>query len=135
MKVDQPDPIGSTTSTGNVVRRAFSNEIIFLESVLSTTAITHGPVLAKIHTQLAAILKVYNSSRKVKTVELGKVCTYLLILDSFSWASITPTLHKLLAHSEELIRESNSGFNLKEFLAEGTEACKDWWENIGKLWL
>ena len=67
----------------------------------------------------------YNSGRRVKTVELGKVCkdTYLLILESFPWASITPTLHKLLAHCEELIRESNSGFGLKEFSEEGTEAC------------
>ena len=63
--------------------------------------------------------------RKVKTLNLGKLCkdTYLLILDSFPWASITPTLHKLLAHSEELIRESNSGFGLKKFSEEGTEAC------------
>ena len=60
----------------------------------------------------------------MKTVELGKVCkdTYLLILESFPWASITPTLHKLLAHSEELIRESSSGFGLREFSEEGTEA-------------
>ena len=46
-----------------------------------------------------------------------------MILESFPWASITPTLHKLLAHSEELISESNSGFGLKEFSEEGTEAC------------
>ena len=114
-----------TTSTGNVARRAFSNETCFLECALSTIAIPHRPALAMIHTQLAAILKVYNSSRKVKTVELGKVCkdTYLLILDSFPWASITQSLHKLLAQSEQLIRESNSGFGLKEFSEEGTEAC------------
>ena len=49
--------------------------------------------------------------------------TDLLILDSFLWASITPTLHKLLTHSEELIRESNSGFCLKEFSGEGSETC------------
>ena len=61
----------------------------------------------------------------MNTVELGKLCkdTYLLILDSFPWASITPTLHKLLAHSEELIRESNSGFGIKEFSEERKEAC------------
>ena len=110
LKVDQPDSSGGTTSTGNVARRAFSDETSFLECVLSTIAVSHRPALAKIHTQLAAILRVYNSCRKVNTVELGKLCkdTYLLILDSFPWASITPTLHKLLAHSEELIRESNS---------------------------
>ena len=47
----------------------------------------------------------------------------ILILDSFPWASITPTLHKILAHSEELIRESNAGFGLKDFSEEGTESC------------
>ena len=47
---------------------------------------------------------------------------YLLILDSFSCASITPTLHKILTHSEELIRESNAGFVLKNFSEEGTES-------------
>ena len=31
LKVDQPDTSGGTTSTGNVARRAFSNETSFLE--------------------------------------------------------------------------------------------------------
>ena len=97
----------------------------YLYTSLSTIAIHHRPALTKIHTQLATILKVYNSSRKVNTLELGNLCkdTYLLILDSFPWASITPTLHKILAHSEELIRESNAGFGLKDFSEEGTESC------------
>ena len=63
----------------------------------------------------------------MNTVELGRICkdTYLLILDPFPWASITPTLHKLLDTPEELIGESNSGFGLKEFSKEeGTESCK-----------
>ena len=51
LKVDQPDSSGGTTSTGNVARRAFSNETSFLECVLSTIAISHRPALAKIHTQ------------------------------------------------------------------------------------
>ena len=96
LKVDQPDSSGGTTSIGNVARRAFSDETSFLQLILSTIAIPHRRALAKIHTQLAAILREYNSGRKVNTVELGKLCkdTYLLILDSFPWASITPTLHK-----------------------------------------
>ena len=44
---------------------------------------------------------------------------YLLILDTFPWVGITPSLHKLLAHSEELIRECNSGCGLKSFSEEG----------------
>ena len=44
-------------------------------------------------------------------------------MESFPWASITPTLRKILAHSEELIRYSNSGFGLKNISEEGSEAC------------
>ena len=38
-KVDQPDSSGGTTSTGNVARRAFSDETSFLEYVISTVDI------------------------------------------------------------------------------------------------
>ena len=46
-----------------------------------------------------------------------------LILDSFPWANISPTLHKVLAHSEELLREMNAGHGFKCFSEEGSEAC------------
>ena len=109
LKIDQSDSSGETTSTGIVARRASSDETSFLE-------FPRRPAVAKINAQLTAILRVYNSSRKVNTVELGRIRkdTYSLILDSFPWASITPTPHKLLAHSEGLIRKSNSRFGLKE---------------------
>ena len=81
LKVDQPDSSGGTTSTGNVARRAFSDETSFVVCVLSTIAIPHRPALAKIHNQLAAILRVYNSGRKVNTVELGKLCKRHLSID------------------------------------------------------
>ena len=44
---------------------------------------------------------------------------YLLVIDSFPWASITLTL---IGDSEELIRECNSGYGLKCFSEEGTES-------------
>ena len=58
-------------------------------------------------------------------MELGRICkdTYLLILDSFPWASITPTLDQFLAHSQELIRGPNSRYGLKGFYEEATESC------------
>ena len=34
LKIDQPDSSGGTTSTGNVARRAFSDESNFIECVL-----------------------------------------------------------------------------------------------------
>ena len=125
LKVDQPDPSGGTTSTGNIARRAFSNESKFIECVSSVVEEQHKEALTVLHTQLSAILRIFNCDRKIHTSELGKLCksTYLLILESFPWANITPTLHKLLAHSEELLREINFGYGFKCFSEEGSEAC------------
>ena len=122
LKVDQPGSSGGTKSIGNVDRKAFSDNSEYLKCVISLITFPHRPALTKIHNQLAAILRVLNSSNKVNTLELGKLCqdTDLCILDSFPWASIAPTLHKLLAHSEELIRGSNSGFRLKALSEGGT---------------
>ncbi|KAI6659522.1 hypothetical protein LOD99_14447 [Oopsacas minuta] len=125
LKVNQPNSSGGTTSTGNVARRAFSDETEYLGCILSTVTIQYRPISSKIHTQASAIFRVFNSSHKANILELGKLCkdTYLVILGSFPWASMTPTLHKLLAHFEELIRESNSSYGLKAFSEEGTESC------------
>ena len=77
----------------------------------------------------------------VNTQEFGILCTntYLFILDYFLWASITPTLHKLLAHSEEILREVNNGCGLKSFSEEGSEACnkllRKYRENLERLLL
>ena len=125
LKVDQPDASGGTTSTGSVARRAFSNESQYIECCLSVVEESYKEPLSKLHTQLSAILRIFNSDRIVNTTELGNLCrdTYLLILDSFPWANISPTLHKVLAHSEELLREMNAGHGLKCFSEEGSEGC------------
>ena len=125
LKIDQPDPRGGTTSTGGVARRAFSNDTKFIECILPLIDTEHRDPLLKIHTQLSAILRIVNSDREINTQEFGILCTntYLFILDYFPWASITPTLHKLLAHSEEILREVNNGCGLKSFSEEGSEAC------------
>ena len=49
--------------------------------------------------------------------------TYQLIVETFPWASINPTLHKVLAHSAQLIEQFNGGRGLKSFSEEGLEAC------------
>ena len=93
--------------------------------MLSVGENKHRPALSRIHSHFAAIQRIFNSDRRVETEELGNLCrtTYLLILDSFPWARITPTLHKLLADSEELVRDCNSGYGLKCFSEEGLESC------------
>ena len=92
----------------------------------SVVGIEHKDPLLKVHTQLSSILRIFNSDRKINTEEFGNLCrnTYLLILDSFPWANISPALHKLLAHSEEILRDINFGYGLKCFSEEGSEACK-----------
>ena len=125
LKIDQPDPRGGTTSTGSVARRAFSNESKFLDCVLSVVETNSRDSLTLLHTYLSAILRIFNSDRRIETNQFGNLCTstYLLILDSFPWVNISPTLHKVLAHSEDLLRDLNSGFGLKCFSEEGSEAC------------
>ena len=125
LRIDQPDPKGGTTSTGGVARKGFSNDSNFIQCVISLVEIEFSGILSKLHTQLSVILRIINSDRRINTEEFGILCTdtYLLIHDSFPWASITPSLHKVLAHSEEILREMNSGYGLKCFSEEGSEAC------------
>ena len=49
--------------------------------------------------------------------------TYELIIDTIPWASITPTLHKVLTHSAQLIEDNNGGRGLKSLSEECLEAC------------
>ena len=48
--------------------------------------------------------------------------TYELIVEKFNWGNITPSLHKLLAHSSDLIETYNGGYGLKNFSEEALEA-------------
>ena len=85
LKIYQPDPRGGTTSTGSVARRAFSNDSNFIECMMSVVGIEHKVPLLKVHTQLSAILRIFNSDRKIKTEEFGNLCRniYQLIPDFF----------------------------------------------------
>ena len=47
---------------------------------------------------------------------------YLFILNTFPWANITPTLHKVLAHAPEIIITFNNGKGLEQLSEEGLEA-------------
>ncbi len=69
-------------------------------------------------------MRVFNSSHKINTTQLSIPCneTYEFIVVNFNWDNITPSLHKLLPHSAELIEKYNNGFGLKCFSEEGLEA-------------
>ena len=78
-----------------------------------------------LHTNLAVILRIYNSDKIINEKSFEIICkdTYQLIFDHYPWANVTPTLHKILAHSVELMVRYNEGRGIKAFSEEGLESC------------
>ena len=63
---------------------------------------------------LAATVKVLNSQkRRVNVQKLQKLTTevHILLVTSFPWVVISPSVHRILAHSWEVI-ELNGGYGL-----------------------
>ena len=81
--------------------------------------------LTVIYTNLAVALRIFNSDERIYHEKFATLCsdTHELIIDTFPWASITPTLHKVLGHSAHLIEDYNGGRGLKSLSEEGLEAC------------
>ena len=124
LKVDQPDAQEERHLLEVLLEELFRTNVNYRMLFISSRGDLQRTT-CKLHTQLSAILRIFNSDRRINTIELGNLCrdTYLLILDSFPWANISPTLHKVLAHSEELLIEMNAGHGFKCFSEEGSEAC------------
>ena len=86
--------------------------------------------VAKYGQMLTVILRVFSSSESVNVDEYKAYCLTLYnhVLTAFldssgsSWVSISPTLHKLLAHSWELI-SLNDGEGLQRLDESGLEGC------------
>ena len=125
LRIDQPTPQGGTSSTGNIARQCFSNKSDFITWVFHLIPTDFREYIAIVQMNLSVILRVFNSSQEVESEKMDVLCkqTYELILTAFPWASITPSLHKILAHSTELIRDCNDGYGLKEYSEEAVEAC------------
>ena len=129
IRIDYPTSQGGTTSTGNVVRTCFQREINNNKDFLywiATLIPNHCQLhVTTIYTNLSVILRIFNSDERIDNEKFSTLCkeTYLLILIAFPWASITPTLHKVLAHSPQIIEEYNEGRSMKSFSEEGLEAC------------
>ena len=85
--------------------------------------------VAKYGQMLAVILRVFRSSQSVD-VKYKQYCMalYIHIVTEFTnsagelWVSVRPTLHKLLAHSWELI-SLNDGEGLERLDESGLEGC------------
>jgi hypothetical protein len=95
LRVDFPNSNGGTSTNGNVCRRAFQNHEI-TASILN--------IDPKIVENLKIILYVISSKKHIKINEFHSFCseTYRMILTKYPWVLISPTVHKVLAHSCEV---------------------------------
>ena len=112
---------GGTTTTGNTAKK-----ILFhggRKAVIEMLPERYQQSMSQFGEYLAVILRLFSSDLKINIAKYKELCTslYVLILESFPWARITPSVHKLLAHSWELI-ERNDCRGLKNFDESGLEA-------------
>ena len=123
-KWDYPDCTGKggTTTTGNTARRILYDEKLRM-LIISMVPERFQDIVREIGQKLAVILRVFCSGRKVVVTKYRGLCTslYLSYLEQFPWVVITPSAHKLLAHSWELM-ENNDECGLKNFDESGLEA-------------
>ena len=134
-KWDQPDATGKggTTTQGNTVRNILYKNVAVLVDFLSDTH--YKSIFERYAKHLAIILRIISSSEKVNVSRYQHFCEdlYAFLIDSFprvtkkhlpgpTWISVTPTVHKVLAHSWELI-EMNGGFGLGKLGESGMEGC------------
>lgn len=130
---DYPDPTGKggSTTTGNTARSILHNETN-RNLVLEMIPEDYQDIMKKFGQELSVIIRVFSSSEDVNVTEYKKLCSelYLYLIQSFPrvsdihlngpWISITPSLHKLLAHSWELI-ELNGDIGLLSLDESGLE--------------
>ena len=129
IKIDFPNSQGGTSTTGNVARQYFSPKRDepnnYLRWILTLLPNDCRYSFTNLHTNLAVILRIYNSDKIIDEKSFEIICkdNYQLILDHYPWANVTPTLHKILAHSFELMVRNNEGRGMKAFSEEGLESC------------
>ena len=73
---------------------------------------------------LSAAVKIINSQKRRVNVEKLRTLTQevnMMIVKTFPWAAISPSVHRILAHSWEVI-EMNGGYGLGDVSEEGLEA-------------
>ena len=108
--------------TGNAFK-AFSSDHA-RETICNLVDVDVRDNLRQIHLGLCAAVKVINSQKRQGNVEKLRKLTLLvliLIVTTFPWASISPSVHRILAHSWERIK-MNNGHGLGDESEEGLEA-------------
>ena len=132
---DVPDSSGKggTTTDGNMARDLLHNKL-HREIIISELPEHDREKMRYFGQSLSVILRVLSSKKNVNSAEFRNLCTelYLFLLRNFPrisnrhlpgpWISITPTLHKVLGHSWELI-EFNDGEGLGSLDESGLEGC------------
>ena len=108
---------------GNMFRKLSSDEArrILSDMIEDETDKEH---FIEVHLNVCVAIRVINAQRKKISVDEFKLfCeeTNLKIIQYFPWAVISPSVHRLLAHSWEVI-EGNDGFPLGSESEEGLES-------------
>ena len=118
---DYPNQQGGTSTTGKIAQDLLEK---YLDVIIVVLKETDKQKFKFFGSQLAGILRVINSKDFVNVDHYHSICTSLNVFlrESLPWVSITPTMHKLLGHTWELI-ELNGDKGLGVFDESGLEAC------------
>ena len=108
IRIDFQNSQDGTSSIGKVARQCFFKNCEepndYLRWILTLLPSTCRDSFTTIHSNLGIIIRIFNSDKLINEETFERVCkdTYGFILDSYPWANVTPTLHKVLIHSVEL---------------------------------
>ena len=121
--LEKPDPTGhgGTSTTGNIAKSLLNtnNRLLLTEGISNPELKT---TIDKIILNMAVILAIINSSKKVKIAEFTEFCQVTSkLVKSVPWIHISPSAHIVLGHSAELI-EGNNQTGLLNFTESGIEA-------------
>ena len=144
IKWDYADATGEsgTTTTGNNCRRLLHDPSV-RNLVTSQVPEANRNKMEILGQRLSIILRVLSSKRKVDVEKYKQYCidTNVLFITEFPrvihtdlpgpWISITPSVHKVLAHSWELIQH-NDGHGLGNLDESGLEGCNKILRSIRK---
>ena len=133
IKWDYPDGSrGGTSTTGNTARRLLYEKVN--RDFIKLLDEKHKEVMGKVMLMFSVILRVMSHKGEVNVVEYKKYCTklYAMSINDFPrvinkkppgpWISITPSVHKLLANSWELM-QNNNNHGLGALKEAGLEGC------------
>ena len=135
IRLDIPDGVGcgGTTTTGNVARRLMNNDRHgSRDHLLNNVPEHYKEYVSSLLIRHGVILNVFNSKKQVKQLDEFKTYCHNVYSDLLTWfphAHITPTVHKILAHSWEIIH-MNNGFGLGMYSEEGLEGCNKFLRRI-----